>query len=130
MEKLKKIIYWVATIWLALGLFSTGLVQLLHTSDGVGGGDMMTALGYPLYLMSLLGVLKIIATVVLLVPGLRMAKQWAYAGIFFLIVGAIYSHLATEPSLIKILPALLLAVLMILSLVYLPVNRKLQLSLN
>ena len=130
MKKINKIIYWVATIWLALGLFSTGLVQLLHTADGVGGSEMMTALGYPLYLMSLLGVLKIIATVVILVPGLRLAKQWAYAGICFLIVGAIYSHFATEASLMKILPALLLGLLMMVSWCFLPENRKLKLSLS
>ncbi|UAY56427.1 DoxX family protein [Arachidicoccus terrestris] len=124
MQKFKKITYWVATLWLSLGLVATGIVQIMHTADGVGGGDMMTQLGYPIYLMTLLGVLKILATVVLLLPRLSLAKQWAYAGIFFLVVGAIYSHFAAGGGFVKILPALLMGLLMVISWRYLPENRK------
>lgn len=124
MQKFKKITYWVATLWLSLGLVATGIVQIMHTADGVGGGDMMTQLGYPIYLMTLLGVLKILATVVLLLPRLSLAKQWAYAGIFFLVVGAIYSHFAAGGGFVKVLPALLMGLLMVISWRYLPENRK------
>lgn len=130
MQKIRKITYWVATLWLSLGLTATGIVQLLHARNGVGGSDMMVELGYPLYLMGLLGVLKISGTVVLLLPGLRLAKQWAYAGIFFLVLGAIYSHLAATGGLLKILPALLLGVLMAVSWRLLPENRKVSVVLG
>ncbi|SDZ96202.1 DoxX-like family protein [Arachidicoccus rhizosphaerae] len=123
-QKLRKIIYWVATIWLALGLVSTGLVQLLGTAEGVGGAEMMKSLGYPLYLMTLLGVLKMMGAVVLLIPGLALVKQWAYAGIGFLVIGAVYSHLAVGGAVTSILPALLIFILTVVSLVCLPLNRK------
>lgn len=126
MQKFRKITYWVATLWLALGLVATGIVQLAHGAEGVGGAAMMNDLGYPLYLMPLLGVLKIAAAAVLVLPGLRLPKQWAYAGIVFLIIGAIYSHLAAEGGLVKTLPALLIGVLAGLSWSLLPGNRKIQ----
>ena len=44
--KAGKIIYWVATIWLSLGMVSSGIVQLIKMKEEV---DMMTHLGYPLY---------------------------------------------------------------------------------
>ena len=127
-QKFRKIIYWVATIWLALGLVSTGLVQILGTAEGVGGAEMMTDLGYPLYLMTLLGVLKIIGAIVLLAPALKLVKQWAYAGIVFLVIGAVYSHLAVGGTMTSILPALLIFVLTAVSLIYLPLNRKLTVT--
>ena len=52
--KAGKIIYWIATIWLALGMVSTGAVQLFKTNEGQGGADMITHLGYPVYLLTLL----------------------------------------------------------------------------
>jgi len=127
-QKGKKVIYWIATIWLALGLVSTGIVQLLHTPDGVGGGNMMIALGYPVYLMTLLGILKIAGAIALLLPGLKLVKQWTYAGIGFLVVGAVYSHLAMGGGVNSILPILLILVLMAVSFIYLPENRKISLN--
>jgi len=130
MQKLRKIIYWIATLWLALGLTATGLVQLFHGVDGVGGGNMMSALGYPLYLMPLLGILKLLAAVILLLPGFSLPKQWAYAGVFFLVVGAVYSHIAAGGGIVEVLPALLIGVLTVVSWWLLPDNRKLSLTLS
>jgi uncharacterized membrane protein YhaH (DUF805 family) len=47
-----KIIYWIATLWLALGMISTGAGQLLKAKDGQGGADMITHLGYTVYLLT------------------------------------------------------------------------------
>ncbi len=55
MTKRNKIIYWIATAWLALGMVSTGGVQLFKAKEGQGGADMITHLGYPIYLLTLLG---------------------------------------------------------------------------
>jgi hypothetical protein len=60
MTRSNKIIYWIATIWLALGMLSTGIVQLLKEKDGQGGADMITHLGYPIYLLTLLGIWKVL----------------------------------------------------------------------
>src|SRR5215831_522129 len=93
-----KIIYWIATIWLALGMVSTGAVQLLKTKDGQGGVDMITHLGFPVYLLTILGSWKILGVIVLLIPKFPLLKEWAYAGFFFVMTGAMFSHIAVGHS--------------------------------
>ena len=107
MTKRNKIIYWVATIWLSLGMLSTGIVQLLKTEDEV---DLMTHLGYPVYFLTILGVWKILGVVTLLIPKFPVVKEWAYAGFFFAMSGAIISHLFSGSEAKDLFgPALLLA---------------------
>ncbi len=91
MTKRNKIIYWIATIWLALGMLSTGIVQLLKVKEEV---DMITHLGYPVYFLTILGVWKILGVVAVLIPKFPLLKEWAYAGFFFAMSGAVFSHIA------------------------------------
>ncbi|HMM81066.1 MAG TPA: DoxX family protein [Pyrinomonadaceae bacterium] len=123
MTRTRKIIYWIATVWLALGLFATGIAQLFG-ADGQGGADMMAKLGYPAYLMILLGFWKILAVVALLVPKFPLVKEWAYAGVVFLMTGAIYSHIAAHDPAVEILPGLLLLVLAVISWYLRPATRR------
>ena len=67
MAKRNKIIYWIATLWLALGMLSTAIVQLLRVKDDA---NMMSLLGYPLYFLTILGVWKILGVVAVLIPNL------------------------------------------------------------
>lgn len=122
MQKAKKITFWVATIWLALGLTATGIAQLAG-ADGQGGADMIAKLGYPAYLMPLLGVWKLLAVAALLIPRYPLLKEWAYAGVFFLMSGAIYSHIAAHDPAVEVLPGLLLLVLSTLSWLLRPQSR-------
>jgi len=122
--KSKRIIYWIATIWLALGMISTGLVQLFKGKEGQGGVDMITHLGYPVYLLILLGIWKILGTVAVLIPRFPLLKEWAYAGFFFVMTGAIYSHAAIGDPVTKLLPSLLLLLLTLLSWYLRPAGRK------
>ena len=115
MNKRDKIIYWIATIWLALGMVSTGAVQLLKAKDGQGGLDCIMHLGYPAYLLTLLGIWKILGVVAVLIPKFPMLKEWAYAGFFFVMTGALFSHIALGDSVKKIFPALLLLILTLVS---------------
>jgi uncharacterized membrane protein YphA (DoxX/SURF4 family) len=72
--KAGKIIYWIATIWLSLGMLSTGIVQLFKVKgDGPGSVDSMTHLGYPVYFVTILGICKILGVVALLLPAGRQA---------------------------------------------------------
>src|SRR6267154_4348809 len=107
MTKRNKIIYWIATIWLALGMVSTGAVQLFKTKEGQGGIDSITHLGYPVYLLTLLGVWKILGVVAVLIPKFPLLKEWAYAGFFFAMSGAIFSHIAVGDPVKENFPALL-----------------------
>ena len=124
MKKKNKIIYWVATVWLALGMVSTGLVQIFKGKEGQGGVDMISHLGYPVYLLTLLGIWKISGVAALLIPKFPLLKEWAYAGFFFVMSGAIYSHIASGDPIYEIFPALLLLVLTVLSWYFRPSDRK------
>jgi len=116
--------YWIATIWLSLGMVSTGLVQLLKGKEGQGGVDMITHLGYPVYLLTILGIWKILGIVAVLIPKFPLLKEWAYAGFFFIMTGAIFSHIAVGDPVSKMLPALLLLILALVSWYLRPADRK------
>jgi uncharacterized membrane protein YphA (DoxX/SURF4 family) len=128
MTKRNKIIYWIATIWLSLGMVATGIQQLLKMQveealapPGVYG---ITQLGYPVYFLTILGVWKILGTIALLIPKFPLLKEWAYAGFFFTMTGAIYSHIAVGHAMSEIFPALLLLILTVVSWYFRPVGRK------
>ncbi len=124
MTKRAKIIYWIATAWLALGMVSTAAVQLFKGKTGQGGADMITHLGYPVYLLTILGIWKIFGTVAVLIPKFPLLKEWAYAGFFFVMTGAIFSHVALGDPVNEILPAFLLLALTVVSWYFRPENRK------
>jgi hypothetical protein len=125
MTKRNKIIYWVSTIWLALGMTSTGVVQLVKTKEGQGGVDMITHLGYPAYLLTIIGIWKILGVVALLIPRNPLLKEWAYAGFFFIMTGAIFSHLTLGDQVVELVPSLLLLALTVISWHFRPPNKKL-----
>ena len=122
--KTGKIIYWVSTLWLVLGMVSTGVVQLLKTNEGQGGVDMITHLGYPVYFLTILGTWKILGVAAVLIPKYPLIKEWAYAGFFFIITGAIFSHIASGDPVNEIFPALLLLILTVGSWYFRPADRK------
>ena len=125
MKKRDKIIYWISTLWLALGMTSTGIVQLLKVEEEV---DRMTHLGYPVYLLTILGVGKILGVVAVLIPKFPLLKEWAYAGFFFNMLGAIFSHLAAGSPMSDIFPPLLLLALTAISWHFRPADRKTQIK--
>jgi len=121
MTKRNKIIYWIATLWLALGMASTGIVQLLKLKADV---DQITHLGYPVYLLTLLGIWKILGVVAVLIPRFPLLKEWAYAGFFFAMSGAAISHIVSGDPLNTVFPPLLLLVLTVVSWYFRPADRK------
>ena len=124
MAKRNKIIYWIATVWLALGMVSTGAVQLFEAKEGQGGADMVTHLGYPIYLLTILGIWKLLGVLAVLIPNFPVLKEWAYAGFFFVMLGAIFSHIAVGDPMKEIFPSLLLLILTLVSWYLRPPDRK------
>lgn len=112
MTKRDKIIYWISTLWLALGMVSTGIVQIVKMQEEA---DMMRHLGYPLYFLTLLGVWKILGVIAVLVPKFPLVKEWAYAGFFFAMSGAVFSHLAVGDAAKEFFGPVLLLILTVLS---------------
>ena len=121
-EKRNKIIYWIFTVWLALGMTSTGIVQLMHIKEEV---DMFTHLGFPLYLLTIIGVCKILGVIVVLMPGFPILKEWAYAGFFITMSGAVLSHLIMGDPMNEVFPPFLLLILTLISWYFRPPDRKL-----
>ena len=134
MTKRNKIIYWIATIWLSLGMISTGMVQLLKI-DSPGavappGAYGIKQLGYPIYFLTILGIWKILGVIAVLIPKYPLLKEWAYAGFFFIMSGAAFSHIASGNPPSEILPSLLLLTLTVVSWYFRPVDRKIMLVRN
>ena len=110
-------------------MLSTGIVQLLKLKgDGPGSLGSMTHLGYPAYFVTILGISKILGVVALLIPKYPLLKEWAYAGFFFMMSGAIFTHIAAGNSVIEIFPSLLLLILIVISWYFRPADRKLILA--
>lgn len=118
-----KIIYWVSTIWLALGMLSTGFVQLIQTQEEI---TRIAQLGYSQYILVILGVWKILGVVAILIPKFPLVKEWAYAGFFFAMSGAICSHLARGSEAQDFFGPALLLILTAVSWYFRPMERKLM----
>lgn len=83
--------YWVVTGLLCIELAIGGFLDVLRTPYAAG---IMVRLGYPIYILTLLGLWKLLAIPALLAPDFTRLKEWAYAGIFFDMTGAAMSHAA------------------------------------
>ncbi|MFC5272391.1 DoxX family protein [Adhaeribacter terreus] len=123
MKKRNKIIYWVATVWLSLGMVSSGAVQFLQLKEEV---DIFNHLHYPLYFLTLLAIWKFLGVIAVLIPKFPLLKEWAYAGFFFAMSGALFSHIATGDGAQENFGPALLLVLTALSWYFRPADRKLK----
>src|SRR5579872_1742853 len=86
---LRPIAYWIATGLIVLET-AAGAEWDLARIDLVK--QVFAHLGYPLYLLTILGIWKIPAAIVLVIPRFGRAKEWAYAGLFLVYTGAAASH--------------------------------------
>ena len=126
MEKRKIIIYWVATGLLAVGMLQSGIFALVRAKQWV---DIITTLGYPLYFLTILGIWKILGVIAILIPRFKLLKEWAYAGFFFAMTGAIASHLASGDYGIKgLIGPFFQLVFVVLSWYFRPASRKVELN--
>ena len=121
MTKRNKIIYWIATGLLAFGMLAQGLAQIFQTKGYI---DIIVHLGYPLYFLYIIGVWKILGVIAILIPRIKLVKEWAYAGFFFIMSGAAFSHISLGDSLKDIFPSLLLLILIVVSWYFRPMDRK------
>jgi len=121
MEKRKTLWYWIFTIILSFCIFSGGLAQAMQVKGVVQG---FKPLGYPIYFISLIGVWKMLGIIAILIPGFKLLKEWAYAGIFFVMSGAVISHIASNDVSVQIVAPFVLAIFTVLSWYLRPADRK------
>ena len=89
--KMRNTLYWIFTILFA------GLMTLASIPDVIKADEAVAVfhrLGYPSYLLPFLGVAKLLGVIAVLVPRLDRIKEWAYAGLVFDLLGALYSHVS------------------------------------
>ena len=103
-------------------MVSTGIVQLIKMKEEVEKTN--AHLGYPIYLLTILGVWKLLGVIAVLMPKYPLLKEWAYAGFFFVMSGAIFSHLACGDSAKEYFGPTLLLVLTVVSWYFRPADRK------
>lgn len=124
MKKSSKIIYWFATSLLAVGMLQSGIFSIIHSADWV---DLVTSLGYPVYLLTILGIWKILGVIAILVPKFPIIKEWAYAGFFFAMSGALISHISIGDFAVKSIAGPSFQILFIvLSWYFRPAERKIN----
>lgn len=121
----KLIAYWSVTLLLAGSITLSGIGQLMRMGGNI---ELVTNIGYPLYITTILGTWKILGVIAIVVPRFPRLKEWAHAGLFFLMIGAALSHAFADDygdyGFHVILP-LSYAALNIASWMLRPVNRKL-----
>jgi hypothetical protein len=123
MKKSKQIWYWIITGLLSFFIFVGGLSQALLLKGVIEG---FKPLGYPLYFVSLIGIWKMLGAIAILVPKFPLLKEWAYAGIFFLLTGAVISHIASNDIKPQIIAPIVLIIFTVLSWYLRPAGRRLM----
>ena len=111
--KTLNILYWICTIIFVL-------LMLFATIGGIQPNDetikvMHDGLGYPIYFIQFISIAKLLGCITILIPGLNRIKEWAYAGLFFDLAGAIYSGIAVagkvDPMMFTLLAWVLFGIL-------------------
>jgi len=102
--KNSKALCWIVTGLMAAFMLSASIPDLLRIPEAVA---IFGHLGYPSYLLPFLGTAKTLGVVVVLVPRFRRLKEWAFAGLVFDLIGALYSHLSVGDSPSGWMPAVI-----------------------
>ena len=92
--KKTNILYWTFTGLFAFLMFGSAIPDVFSHPIAVKG--MHKDLGYPLYLLPFIGIAKWLGVIAILIPAnYPRIKEWAYAGLFFDLIGATYSIMAS-----------------------------------
>jgi hypothetical protein len=90
------ILYWVFTILFALLMLFASYGSIIVNDDAKK--LIHDQLGFPVYFIPFTGFAKLIGSIVILIPGLKTIKEWAYAGLFFDLLGAVYAGVAVAKT--------------------------------
>jgi hypothetical protein len=102
--KNSNLLYWIVTGLMAAFMLFASVPDILQISQAV---SIFGHLGYPRYLLPFLGTAKGLGVVAVLLPGVPRLKEWAFAGLVFDLVGALYSHLSVGDGPSAWMPALI-----------------------
>ena len=120
---MNKAAYWLCTGFVVFFVGSGGLAYALQVPDVVQG---VVALGFPVHFVVVLGIWKVLGSIAILVPGFRLLKEWAYAGIMFDLTGAAAASFATGGEWWHVAAPLSIAALLAASWALRPASRRLN----
>lgn len=96
--KKNKIIYWSVTGLVSLGFLMSSLMYLTQNPELMDG---FKKLGFPVFFVTMLGLAKLLGAIALINPWFPKLKEWAYAGFTFTLIGAAWTHAATQTPFIS-----------------------------
>lgn len=123
--KSRSLAYWITTGLVAFAFLGGGVFDLIGPPELAA---QFAHLGYPAYLMALLGVWKVLGAFTILAPGLPRLKEWAYAGMVFDLSGAVVSHAAVGDAVGELVAPIVLLGLVAASWALRPAGRTLAVS--
>lgn len=123
-QKTTTVPYWIVTGLLSFGMLLGGTAQILRAQFNVNG---FKHIGFPEYVLPILGTWKVLAVIVILIPKYLLVKEWAYAGLFFLLSGGVISHFASGDGVLEALPVFVFMCLTVASWYLRPTDRKINL---
>jgi uncharacterized membrane protein YphA (DoxX/SURF4 family) len=115
--------YWIATSLIALEMVTGGIWDLVRTAYVRG---LMDHLGYPEYMLSILGIWKVLGAIAILAPRFPRLKEWAYAGMIFDLTGAAASHAICREGVSQFVVTLILSLIVFASWALRPASRRLN----
>ncbi|HWZ22609.1 MAG TPA: DoxX family protein [Cytophagaceae bacterium] len=104
--KKDKIIYWIATGLVSLAMLMSAFI---YFSGNPQVSEGLKLIGFPGYMVPFLGLAKLLAAIVLVIPNFEKIKEWAYAGLAYIFIGAAWSHISTSTPFVG--PLVLLVIL-------------------
>jgi len=123
LERIKTIAYWVTTIFGPASFVIGGIIGLTR---GAAMLSELAHLGYPAYFSTILGAWKLLGAIAIVAPRFPRLKEWAYAGFFFDLTSAAFSHASAGDGAGDILAPLGFLALVVASWALRPESRKLQ----
>jgi hypothetical protein len=110
------ILYWIFTALYAVVIIATSIGSIMSSPESIK--FIVTLLGYPVYFLPFIGVAKVLGGIAILVPGFPRIKEWAYAGLTFDLIGAVYSFIAIGSPVSGWLPLLIFAAVLACSYIF------------
>jgi len=104
-SKKTNLLYWIFTILFAGLMAFSAIPNLLNTPES--RQLLHDMLGYPVYFIPFIGLAKLLGVIAILIPSLKKIKEWAYAGLFFDLAGAVYSGIAVAGGIDPMMLAML-----------------------
>ncbi len=108
---------WKIAFYISTGLISASMLfgGYVDFTKNPGAIEMMTHLGYPVYFAMIIGAAKILGVIGLWQTKVPFLREWAYAGFFFDLIGALISHSAVGDGAALYAPALINLMILLVS---------------